>query len=79
MANNKNMGPQKEGIYHMKKKHYSVNERTGEIAIGDGKTVLVEPFMQFRIDGDRWMTSKFKARELAKGCEYRCTWTVRVT
>ena len=63
----------------MKRKNFCTVEKTGEVSIGEGRVVLVEPFIQFRIDGDRWMTSKFKARELAKGCEYRCTWTVRVT
>ena len=79
MGNHGNRPQKIRSSNNMKRKRYSINERTGEIAIGEGESVLVEPFMQFRIDGDRWMTSEFKARKLSKGCEYSCTWTLRVT
>jgi len=63
-----------------RKVHYSVCENGGEISIGKGHgNVTIEPFTQFRVDGDRWVTRKHPKKKLERGSTYTFSMTITVS
>jgi hypothetical protein len=60
------------------KRKYSVCQDGGEVSICKGEYVAIEPFIQFRINKDRWVTRDFPLKKLSVGGSYTFSMTITV-
>jgi len=59
-------------------KKYAVCKSGGEISIYRGESVTIEPFIQFRINKDRWITKDFPLKKMKVGGSYTFSMTIDV-
>lgn len=61
------------------KKKYAVVKSGGEISICKGEFVTLEPFIQFRVNKERWITRDFPLKKVYAGSSYTFTMRLDVT